>query len=670
MSKEHPLERRYRVALGAADIGIWTWSRSSGAVTFDDVASAITGFGTKNAFALEDWVGHAHAEDRSAVQAAIEGLLGAREQGVLEVEARFADTATGDYHWLALYGHAEFSNGQLEQLCGAVRDVTDSRNRQAESGRLEARLKAIMDIAADAIVTLDGDQRITLFNDGAERIFGYARAEMLGQPLEILLPERFRGAHGGHVRRFGAAGNVSRTMGERSEIFARRKDGSEFPAEASISHVEIAGERIYTAVLRDVSERKLALDRLASSHSELETRVAERTAELQSEMRRREETQAQLVRTQRMEAFGQLTGGVAHDFNNLLTVITGNLELIEMQLEDERLRKLLKRAQDAAEMGARLTSRLLTFARRKQFSPAPLNLNEQVMGMVDLLRRTLGEDVDLNARLAPKLWTVKADPSEVENAVLNLAINARDAMPRGGRLVIETANVLAEEGEIGTIDRLKAGAYVRLSVSDSGSGMPADVLSRAFEPFFTTKDPGKGTGLGLSTIYGFAQQSGGTATIYSELGIGTTVNLFLPRTDESAHVMPAGSEAEVPVAKGETVLLIEDNPGVREVTFQRLVALGYRILQAENGPAALALLEAGHKPDLVFSDVIMNGGLSGFDVAREVRSRWPEARLLLTSGYPDDLLRDEAPELQDLRILRKPYSRIELARSIRDVLDG
>ena len=547
--------------------------------------------------------------------------------------------------------------------------VPDDRRRNVEADRVEARLTAIVSIAADAIISFDSEQRITLFNDGAERIFGYTRADVLGAPLDVLLPERYRRVHAEHVRRFGSAGNVSRSMAQRREIFALRKDGTEFPADASISHVEIAGERIYSVVLRDISESKRTLDLLTVSRDELEARVAERTAALEAEMQRREETQAQLVRTQRMEAFGQLTGGVAHDFNNLLTVITGNLELIEMRLEDEKLRALLKRAQDAAEMGARLTARLLTFARRRQFSPAPLNLNEQVMGMVDLLRRTLGEDVDLNARLAPRLWTVRADPSEVENAVLNLAINARDAMPKGGRLIIETANVTAEDDEIGLIDRLKAGCYVRLSVSDSGSGMAPEVLARAFEPFFTTKQPGRGTGLGLSTIYGFAQQSGGTATVYSEAGLGTTVNLYLPRVDETAPAPFAVRGTESPAARGETILIVEDNAAVRDVAHQRLAALGYTVVEAENGVAAIGALEGGLAADLVFSDVVMTGGLTGFDVARIVRSRWPHIRILLTSGYPDDLLREQGGALQDLRILRKPHSRSELAITLREVLE-
>ena len=669
MSQEHPLESRYRIALESAQIGIWTWSRASGFIVWDDQARSMLGFAPEVRLSLGELAALAHPQDRSQLSEALRAALDPSGDGTLAVDVRFL-AEQGGMRWLSLYGRSEFHDGVVARICGAVRDVTTSRSLEAQSWQLEARLSAIVSIAADAIISLDSEQRITLFNDGAERLFGYRRDEVVGQHLEMLIPERYRAAHGEHIQRFGAGGNVARSMGQRREIFARRKDGEEFPAEASISHIEIEGERIYTVVLRDVSERKRTLDMLTLSRTELEARVAERTAELQAEMKRREDTQAQLVRTQRMEAFGQLTGGVAHDFNNLLTVITGNLELIEMRLEDEKLRTLLKRAHDAAEMGARLTSRLLTFARRRQFSPSPLNLNEQVMGMVDLLRRTLGEDIDLNAKLAPRLWTVRADPSEVENAVLNLAINARDAMPKGGRLLIETANVTAEQGQIGTIDRLPAGAYVRLSVSDTGTGMSEDVLAHAFEPFFTTKQPGRGTGLGLSTIYGFVRQSGGTATIYSEPDLGTTVTLYLPRTDDAAPAAAELRDDHVPLARGEAVLLVEDNAEVREVTRQRLEILGYRVLEASNGGAALALLAGGTTVDIVFSDVVMAGGLSGFDVAREVRQRWAATRVLLTSGYPDDILRGQSAEMQDLRILRKPYSRLELAKTLRDVLDA
>jgi PAS domain S-box-containing protein len=510
-----------------------------------------------------------------------------------------------------------------------------------------------------------------LFNDGAEQIFGYSRDEVIGQPLDMLLPDRFANAHSGHIDRFKASTVSARRMGERGEIYGRRKNGQEFPAEASISHLYIADQSTFTVVLRDISERKRIEERLARSNAELEIRVLERTHELNAEMRQREMTQAQLVRTQRMEAFGQLTGGVAHDFNNLLTVITGNLELLEMRLKDERERTLLKRAYDAAEMGARLTSRLLTFARRRQFETVQLNLNDSVVAMVDLLGRTLGEPIRLHTQFEPQLWTARADPSEIENAVLNLAINARDAMPKGGRLIIETTNVSVDEEQIGALSKLPAGDYVRLSVSDTGLGMSAHVQQHAFEPFFTTKQPGKGTGLGLSTVYGFTQELGGTVTIYSEIGHGTTVSVYLPRSDgQQPTATQDRSDDVVPTSAGETVLLVEDNVEVRQVTASRLAELGYRVIDVDGGPAALEILKSDQGIDVVFSDIVMAGGMSGFDVAQWVHAHRPGLKMLLTSGYADEALRIQDRQAAGLKILRKPYSRSELARAIRQTIDG
>ncbi|KWT65262.1 two-component hybrid sensor and regulator [Hyphomicrobium sulfonivorans] len=529
----------------------------------------------------------------------------------------------------------------------------------------EQQISTILAIAADAIISLNEQMRIMLFNDGAAAMFGYTKDEIIGQPLDNLIPDRFRPLHKEHVAVFSASRVAARRMGERQEIFARRKDGSEFPAEASIAKQEIDGQRVFMVVVRDVTERKRAQAELARANSQLEERVAERTRALEAEIKRREEAHAALIQAQRMEAFGQLTGGVAHDFNNLLTIISGNLELLGSNSLEPNSKTLLKRAGDAADMGAALTKRLLTFARRRSLSPQVLDLNELVLGLMEILKRSIGEPITLSTMLAGKLWTTRVDPSEVENAILNLAINARDAMPTGGELLIETRNVEGSELPFDGGGR----QFVMLSVSDSGDGMPPDIIERAFEPFFTTKEPGRGTGLGLSTVYGFAQQSDGHAAIESTPGRGTTVRLYLPRADAEKSSVALQSAEAVPMSEAsEIILVVEDNADVREVTMQRVEGLGYVALEAESGPAAISLLRSGEHVDLVLSDIVMAGGMSGYDVASWVREHTPHIKVVLTTGYAAEEARHAPWEAGSGPILRKPYKRAQLATALYDAL--
>ncbi len=526
-------------------------------------------------------------------------------------------------------------------------------------------INALLEIATDAIIATDSEQRIVIFNAGAEKIFGYLRAEILGVPLDILLPERFRSRHGGHMRALGSSRSTARRMGERQEIFGRRKDGSEFPAEASIAMVAEDGQQHYLAVLRDISERKRTERILADHARELELRVKARTSELEAEIKRREEAQAQLIQSQRMEAFGQLTGGVAHDFNNLLTVIGGNLEMLQAELTDGRSSDYAKRAAQAVSMAARLTSRLLTFARRRRLEPRTVDLNELILRMAEILQRTIGSPISLTTILAPELGLARADPSEIENAILNLAINARDAMPKGGRLVIESRNAEFSNGDEKALSGLRRGRYVVVSITDTGVGMPKDVAERAFEPFFTTKPSGRGTGLGLSTIFGFAQQSGGHLTLYSEPGEGTTVSLYLPREETDTTPVSASTEEVVPMSTlNETILVVEDNPEVREVTMQRIEGLGYVVLEAANAREAVKILTGSEKIDLVFTDVVMPGGMSGFDLAAWIEAHIPALPVVLTSGFAGDANHVQSDAMVRRPILNKPYSRLELAQRL------
>lgn len=520
-------------------------------------------------------------------------------------------------------------------FAGILHDLGERKRMQGELSRQQSIFETVFNSVPNALIIADHSHRITLCNAAVDRLFGCSSDHFTGRPLDQV---------------FATAADFERIQGEffvaghqRLEPLVaqyRRHNGIVFPGET-------VGARIAGRPGVDVGLLILIRD---VSHEI--------------------EQQAALHKAQRMEAFGQLTGGIAHDFNNLLTVIIGNHELLDMRLDEEKNRTLLRRAQEAAEMGARLTARLLTFARRRQLETVTLDLNDQVIGMAELLRRTLGEQVDVNTVLMPRLWQVVADPSEIENAILNLAINARDAMPKGGKLIIETDNVMLDT-ETARRPGLTPGQYVSLAITDTGVGMPPEVLQRVFEPFFTTKSPGKGTGLGLSGVYGFVRQLGGSVAIDSRLGAGTRVTILLPRTVSPATDAGASVEREaVPASAGECVLLVEDNADVRQVTRTRLEHLGYTVFEAASGPDAVEILSSGPVVDIIFSDVVMPGGMSGFDVCRWVRMHRPQTRLLLASGFADKALEQQEVPVADVEILRKPYGRGELARAMRRALDA
>jgi signal transduction histidine kinase len=422
-----------------------------------------------------------------------------------------------------------------------------------------------------------------------------------------------------------------------------------------------------------------ALNRMAEAMAESRRHLEESAAQLrefnqalQNEIVARQKTQEQLVRAQKMEAVGQLTGGLAHDFNNLLQVIIGNADVLADATKDNtQARHAADHVLRAATRGAELTKHLLAFGRRQVLTPREISLNALVHGLHPLLQRTLGEDVEIRLRLTPNLPGIMVDPTQMESALLNLALNARDAMPTGGALTIESATVDLDAAYCAANEDVRPGPYVVLSVSDTGTGMTPEVLAHAFEPFFTTKEVGKGSGLGLSMVHGFVKQSGGNAKIYSEVGHGTTVKLYFPQMQApAAAALPELGESDLDLPTGtETILVVEDNPMVRGYVAAQLHSLGYTVLEAGDAPEALALLGAAKDYiRLVFSDVVMPKGMTGHQLAAEVRQRYPRIKVVLTSGYAPEAAR-AGGDVPGTIILSKPYRRGQLARLIRTVLD-
>ncbi|QIK78256.1 response regulator [Sphingomonas piscis] len=423
-------------------------------------------------------------------------------------------------------------------------------------------------------------------------------------------------------------------------------------------------QRLAGQHLRELEQARTELHNLAGS---LETKVRDRTRDLASandrltaEIAEREKAEARLIQAQKMEAVGQLTGGLAHDFNNLLTAVVGSLDLLLRRTDDEKLKRLANNALQAAERGAKLTAQLLAFSRRQRLSPAATDANEIVTKMGDLLARTIGPQVRVETRLDPQLWHALADPTQMEVMILNLAINARDAMPHGGRLTISTDNVLQVPAHLSS--ELGGREYVAVSVADTGSGMSPDVIARAFEPFFTTKEQGRGTGLGLSQLYGFAKQSGGTVRIESQEGKGTKVTVYLPRTNAPAKVVELA-----PASTGQSdlmsVLLVDDDDAVREVCATMLEEIGCRVSDASSGEQALDLL-ANHHFTVMVTDVAMPG-MSGVTLAERAREIAPDMPIMFASGYAD--LGSFGEDLADEVVMKKPYRLAELAARLHDL---
>jgi len=500
------------------------------------------------------------------------------------------------------------------------------------------RFQLLIDAVTNyAIFMLDTAGNIVSWNPGAERIKGYRSAEILGQHFSKFYTEQDRQLD---VSRLELA-TAERTGKYEGEGWRVRKDGTTFLANIVINAIRDSTGSLmgFAKITQDITERKALED--------------------------------QLRQAQKMEAVGQLTGGIAHDFNNLLTVITGNLEYLDRILPSTQPnQRIIAAALRAASRATILTNRLLAFSRRQPLVPEVLSANKLVAGMSDLMQRTIGEAILVETVLAGGLWHLFADSNQLDNALINLAINARDAMPDGGKLTIETANAHLDEAYSRMHSEVQPGQYVGIFVSDTGCGMSSDVVAKAFEPFFTTKEIGAGTGLGLSQVYGFIKQSGGHVKIYSEIGQGTTVKLYLPRYRGMDDAEDERIETrDLPRGRAETVLVVEDDPDVRDYTVAMVGELGYGVLSAGDGASALRLLDSHRDVSLLFTDVGLPGGMNGRQLAQQVLRRRPKLKVLYTTGYARNAIVHHGRLDPGLEVIFKPFTYSDLATKIRRVLD-
>ena len=499
---------------------------------------------------------------------------------------------------------------------------------------------------------------------------------VIGLPLLTVRPELKDDKNRAVLGLFDRVFHKGESVSMRSFKVAFRKKPDEPPEELFLDFdyrpIRLPGGPVLAVLVygQDVTEKARAQEQVRHYQEHLESLVRERTRALEESEAERRKTEAQLRQSQKMEAVGKLTGGVAHDFNNLLQVIAGNLQLLQRDLVgNERALNRLQTATRAVDRGAKLASQLLSFARRQPLQPLVVNVNKVVRGMDDLLRRTLGEEVELETSTRPDLWNTALDPNQFENVIINLAVNARDAMNGTGKLTIEVGNATLDEHYCRMHPEVLPGQYVLLAVSDTGSGMTPEVIERAFEPFFTTKPEGRGTGLGLSMVYGFVKQSGGHIKLYSELGHGTTIKLYMPRAVE-AESMDAKVEMG-PIEGGtETILVVEDDAEVRTTVVEMVSELGYRVLKAVDAASALVILESGVPIELLFTDVVMPGPVRSPELARQAKALHPDIEVLFTSGYTENAIVHGGRLDAGVQLLSKPYSREELARKVRQLLNG
>jgi PAS domain S-box-containing protein len=700
LHRQREQERELDFALRAGRFGTWSINFETDELTASAACKTLFGVNPELPFTLQDRLAAIHPDDRPAALAAIES---ARAVGADYEQTYRIVTPSGEVRWLASRGQPFFGpDGATLRLAGVSSDITEQRRAE----RMRNALVELSDVFRDVEDPSD---------------ISFAAAKILGETLEVSRAgyglidpieetitierdwnaERIRSLAG--ILRFRDYGSYIEELKRGEDVIIpdarldpRTVDGAEalkaISAEAVVNmpltehgglvallYLNHASARAWLedelAFIRDVAERtRVATERrraeieLAALAASLEEQVEERTKELFA-------AEEALRQSQKMEAVGQLTGGLAHDFNNLLTGISGSLEMLQIRMAQGRsadVDRYANAAQAAARKAAALTHRLLAFSRRQTLAPKPTSVKDLVNGMTELIERTVGPAIEVETVNAAGLWPVLVDSSQLENALLNLCINARDAMPTGGKLTIETGNRWLDKRSAAERD-MEPGQYVSLCVSDTGTGMSPETISKAFDPFFTTKPIGEGTGLGLSMIYGFARQSGGQARIYSELGQGAMVCLYLPRHVGPAESIPTETEegtGALPHAhEGQTVLVIDDEPTIRMLVTDILSGLGYGVLEAADGAAGLKILDSDTRIDLLITDVGLPGGMNGRQVADAARAHRPALKVLFITGYAENAVLSHGHLDPGMHVLTKPFSMEAIGRRIKDLLD-
>ncbi|AYV48538.1 histidine kinase [Caulobacter flavus] len=722
-------ESRFRNMADHAPVMMWVTNGQGDCTYLNKAWYAFTGQSEAQALGA-GWLEALHPDDRGAAGEAF--LAATARQEAFRLEYRLG-RRDGSYHWVIDAAAPRFAvDGAFLGYIGSVLDISDRKDAETRIRKNQAALEdqtRALQVLNQAAVAVSGDldlERLvqTVTDAGVElagaefgaffynlvdaagesyvlyTLSGVDRSAFEGFPMprntavfgptfaghgivrsdDITKDPRYGGSaphHGmpkGHLPVCSYLAVPVRSRGGEvlgGLFFAHSKPAMFGPlAEerlvglASQAAVAMDNARLFQAAEQELAQRRRAEAELHALNATLEERVA-------SEIADRLKAEEALRQAQKMEAVGQLTGGVAHDFNNLLTVIIGGLDTIKRSRpgDEARIQRSADMALQGAQRAASLTERLLAFSRRQPLAPKPVDANALVRDMTELLHRTLGEQIELEGVLTPRLWPIEVDQNQLESAVINLAVNARDAMPGGGKLTIETANVMLDQAYSDIDAEVTPGQYVSIAVSDSGAGMSKETLARVFEPFFTTKDVGKGTGLGLSMVYGFAKQSGGHVTVYSEEGHGTTVKLYFPRhLGEQVASVEASTAAAPRSSDGEAVLVAEDNEDVRAYSVMILAELGYKVIEAADADAAIAVLSSGARLDLLFTDVVLPGK-SGRTIAEAAARLRPGLKVLFTTGYSRNAIVHHGRLDAGVQLITKPFTFEQLAGRVRDVLD-